>query len=842
METTAPGGLVISRRLTNLLRFRAAPATPGVERRRVGLTVRAGAGDTLLLRASNDTIADHYGTVITAEALLRDWWQGYQQHRTVSLQHNLPELRGVKGQPNVGRATRVDFTPQLEVEVKVLDPTVLQLVREGKIGSASLEFVPVETERRAYAGKDKAEVYHRLSPEPEHTGLSLVDVPGVPGADVLALRALPALWAYAVVDPKVLNGEITDPDQVRQLAWLPHHDERSHSVDETQLRRALDDLEQGRVTIPPFASLTAAQVADRARAHLERHTNLGLGRSQRARPHKEGNMNKWIQARAAQLVAEGVAQADAEKQAKAAYEKLSPEVRSKMEGADSDESETENRGLLARLLGLGRGDVHLHVTEPAAQPAVQARAAETEPTGKAEAKADERPAAKPEQRSARESWLQARASILQVEEGVSEVDARAAAQEQLDADYGLQARLATAATPATEQVELTPELRAILRQPENPMAAIASGIRVRNNKMDGEQLLGEVLARTIVPQIAGQRPSTRQLTEAYNMLAEAGIHQRALTIEANGTVVYEELARQFIVKPEPDVVFRNHVTTVPMAGTKKHTFPRFDRAGITHQWNRVSTAAITDSEPTVDTFDIEVAEMNSKVVVPDSFQEFNAQGASFVGKHLLPGMRGAAQYEEDRVFFLGTGVNPDPTQFKGLMAMTGFTSVVAGANGDAFTLDILSSLVRALPARYRNQIGRLAIYAPISIADDFADIVANRATSLGDAFLSASGGGGMGLGNAVGPVPVGYYRRIPVYGVPQLPDNQTQGSAVGKASTLFLVHRDIPVIGDALSIRIEPHRAEDFITKLQLQAWVGLGYQWPTAIVKRVGVLAKASA
>src|SRR5690606_3557517 len=148
LETTAPGGPVISRPRHNPLRFRSAPAAAGVERRRVDLEVRAGTGDTLLVRASNDTLVDHYGTVITAEALLRDWWAGYQQHRTVSLQHNLPELRGIAGRPNVGRATRVDFTPQLEVEIKVLDPEVVEMVREGKIGSASLEFVPLDTERR----------------------------------------------------------------------------------------------------------------------------------------------------------------------------------------------------------------------------------------------------------------------------------------------------------------------------------------------------------------------------------------------------------------------------------------------------------------------------------------------------------------------------------------------------------------------------------------------------------------------------------------------------------------------------------------------------------------------
>lgn len=555
-------------------------------------------------------------------------------------------------------------------------------------------------------------------------------------------------------------------------------------------------------------------------------------------------MNKWIQARAAQYAAEGMSQSDAEAKAKADFEALSAEVRAKIEGDTGTEGDTENRGLLARLLGLGRGDVHLHVTEPAPQPAVQTR---TEPA-KAEAKADDKPAekkgAQPEQRTATEAWLQARTALLQVEEGLTEVEARARAQETLDADYGLQARLAMQAPQAapSERQDLPQEIRALLRQPENPMAAIASGLRIRSSKLDGDQLLGEILARTVVPQALGQRPTTRQLTEAYNMLSEAGIHQRALTIEANGTVVYEELARQFIIKPEPDVVFRNHVASVPMVGTKKRTFPRFDRAGITHQWNRTSTDAINESDPTLTTFDLEVSELNSKVAVPDSFQLFNAQGGSFVSQNLLPAMRGGAQYEEDRVFFLGTGAGSDPKEFKGLMHQTGFTSVVSGANGDAFDLGILSSLLRALPAAYRNQVGRLAYYLPISLADDFADIIADRATSLGDAFLSASGGGGMGLGNAVGPVPVGYYRRIPVYGVPQLPDDQTKGSSAGKASTIFLVHRDIPVIGDALSLRIEPIRVENFITKLQLQAWVGLGYQWPEAIVKRDGVLAKAEA
>ena len=798
------------------------------------MTVRAGAGDTLVLRASNDTVVDRYGTIITAEALLRDWWPGYQQHRTVSLQHNLPKLRDIEGRPNVGLATRVDFAPHLEVEVRVLDARTLELVRSGKVTSASLEFVPTEVETRTVAGR-QAEIYHRLSSEPEHCGLSLVDVPGVPGADILSIRTLPALWAFAVVDPRVLNGEVTDPEEVRQLAWLPHHDERSHAVDEQLLARALADLEAGRVSVPPFASLTQAQVVERARAHLERHTSLRLGRRAEPETPKEGKMNKWMQARAAQYAAEGMSQADAEAKAKADYEALAPEVRAKIEGTPA-EDEQETKGLLARLFG-GRGaggDVHVHLTQPATPAApVQARA---EPEAKAKgeepkAKTDDKPADKPQQRSARDEWLQARAALLQVEEGLTPAQARAAAQEQLDADLGLQARLAAAPTPTAAAgdavAHLPPEIRALLARPEQPMAAIASGLRVRSPRLEGDQLLAEVLMRTVVPQVGRQRPSTRQLTEAYNMLAEAGIHSRALSIETDGTVIREELARQFVVKPEPDVVFRNHMRSVPMAGVKKQTFPRFDRAGITHEWGRTSTDPITDSEPTLDTFDIEVSELNSKVVVPDSFQMFNAQGMSFVAQNLLPAMRGAAQYEEDRAFFMSTGTATDPATFKGLRSVTGVTSVSASTNGDAFDLSILSSLLRAMPVAFRSDVARLAFYMPISLADDFAEIISERATVLGDRLLSEASG--------VGPRAFGMYRGVPVYGISHLPNNETQGGSTD-CGTVFLVHRDIPVIGDALTIRIEPYRRENFIDVLQLQAWVGLGYQFPAGVVRRVGV------
>ncbi|GIW33810.1 hypothetical protein [Meiothermus sp.] len=111
---------------------------------RIPLQLRRLRQGIVLVRASNDTVVDEYGTTITVEALMRDWLPGFWQHRTISLQHNLPELRGIRDKPFIGLARRVDFTPQLEVEAEVLDPETRALVEAGRITGASLEFVPLE--------------------------------------------------------------------------------------------------------------------------------------------------------------------------------------------------------------------------------------------------------------------------------------------------------------------------------------------------------------------------------------------------------------------------------------------------------------------------------------------------------------------------------------------------------------------------------------------------------------------------------------------------------------------------------------------------------------------------
>lgn len=435
-----------------------------------------------------------------------------------------------------------------------------------------------------------------------------------------------------------------------------------------------------------------------------------------------------------------------------------------------------------------------------------------------------------------ERWLQARSAQLEAE-GTPSAQAEAQARQELEQNPELAQRLAEAGRePTVEERAARAAAQAVTealsRLPEPPLALVTDGgISVRSRRPTSDELLSEIFARSVIPQLQRRQPTPTERQEIDNILRRNGLDVRAITVEANGTVIYNELARQFVVRPEPDIIARNHWASVPMGGTNKRTFPRFDRGGISHTWGRTSTTAITESDPTLDTFEVEVTELNSKVPVPDSFSLFNAQGPSFIQRVLLPAMRGAAQYEEDRAFFLSNGVSPNPTKIIGLRNKTGVTVVASSANGDAFTQDILTSLLRAMPVRYRNDTSRLAYYLPVALADDYGDILAARQTSGGDTWLQR-------FANQPGPMPIGVHRGIPIYSVSHLPTNETQGTS-SNAATIYLVHRDIPVIGDALSIRIEPYRRENFIDVLQLQGFVGLGYQWPDAIVRRSGVLPK---
>ncbi len=752
-----------------MLHYRTQPGQLHTTR----LDVRVVREGVVLVRASNDTLADSHGTIIPIEPLMRDWLPGFLQHRTISSQHAL-DLRGIQGQAQIGMARRVDFAPQLEVEVRVDDPATLALIESGRITGASLEFVPLAWEPVLREDGTTHTVFRQFSSQPEHCGLSLVDIPSVPDADILAVRGMLPNWAFAVVDPRVLNGEITDATTMQALRWFPHHDPVTHAVQDNAVEDAIRALD-GDITVPDAASLTAEQVKQRARDHLNRHRMPALRANTRG-PQRawEGNMNRWIQARIAQLEAEGVTTADATTQALSEFNALPVDVRARIEQPTAP---TQTVRIEV---------VNLRADEPASDAAS---------AGDAQPPASDAPA----------------------------VDAAPAQPDDVE-------------TRARQIVR-----EELAQLPEAPMGAVAGRFLARADvraERNLENVLNEVLFRSVVPQMRGAQPTAEQRQEIDNILRHARIDTRALTIEGNGTVIYNELARQFTVRPQPEVVFRNHMRALPMNGTKKQTFPKFDGSSFTFQWNRSSTvgggstSAITNSDGTTDTFDIEVTELNGATVLPESFLAFNAQGPSIVQDVILPSLRNAAQREEDKQFFLSDGTHPRPNTFRGLKNIAGVTVVAPGANGDPFTLDVLTAMIRALPNRYRQNPERLAFYVSVRAGDDIGDILAARLTSGGDAWIEK-------YANVPGPLPVFELRRIPVYAVPALPENETQGTSTD-CSTAYLVHRDIPVIGDGLTIRIRPYQMPDFVQRLEVQEFVGLGYQWPDAIVRRAGIRPKA--
>ncbi|WP_293180358.1 hypothetical protein [Oceanithermus sp.] len=235
------------------------------DRVRLPLELRASSPDEVVVRASNDRVPDSYGTIIEVEGLY-EWVEAYREHRTVNLEHDLPQFGG---RPQVGIAVGFDFDPQLVVRVRLLDDEVKRAVTDGRIAGASLEFVP---DPRYTEQDGKVIRYRRLIPMPELTGLALTERPSVPGANLLEVRtAMMPNWAYAVVDPAVLEGRVTDPAQIERLRWFPHHDVKTRRVDPAAVRRALDQAAKREIEIGDGATLSADQIAARAMAHLERH-------------------------------------------------------------------------------------------------------------------------------------------------------------------------------------------------------------------------------------------------------------------------------------------------------------------------------------------------------------------------------------------------------------------------------------------------------------------------------------------------------------------------------------------------------------------------------------------
>ncbi|WP_293180361.1 phage major capsid protein [Oceanithermus sp.] len=361
--------------------------------------------------------------------------------------------------------------------------------------------------------------------------------------------------------------------------------------------------------------------------------------------------------------------------------------------------------------------------------------------------------------------------------------------------------------------------------------------RTRGLKLDDE-FAGEVLMRAILPKLQMRRHTPQELQELENVLRSRGLSMRTLNLDTTGAVFYDEIARQFTVKPSPDAIARNHWTVVPMRGVRSVTAPSLDSTGITTTWGRRGGTAPTESDPTTGSYDITVDNIEAFVPVGDDYLLFNPAGTRFIQEVLIPSMREKLHYDEDTAFFLSDGAAPYSTKFVGLKNVSGVTEVApTGANGDPISLAKLDEMIRAMPPAHRRNRRELAFYLADDRALDIQSILGQRQTGLGDQYI-------MGLQErgviAPGPLPVAVYNGIPVYGVAQLPVNETVGTS-SNASTGFLVNRRILALGDGSTLRIEPLREKGFTTLLQMQEWVGLGYAaWKAAIVRATGLLPKA--
>ena len=388
------------------------------------------------------------------------------------------------------------------------------------------------------------------------------------------------------------------------------------------------------------------------------------------------------------------------------------------------------------------------------------------------------------------------------------------------------------AATVTEAVK--EELKKVVEPPAGAAAGIPQIRTVQPSSERMEAVLGEVLYRAL-PLAGGQASNPAQLRqEIDNILKYNGLQTRALSIENNGVVIYEELARTFSVKPALSAIGRNHFSTVPLMGVRKETLPRFSRQGLNFHWGESTTSPLAESDPTLDTYDLKMARMTGAVRVADSLLNFNAAGPRFVNDYLLPEFRGAAQMAEDAAFFLSTGAAPWPTEWKGLRHMDNVTEVASSANGDVITLDRLDEMLSALPAAFRQDTDNLAFYMPAELADAVVKLLRDKPTPTGDFYTGA--GPGAAQSPAVGPAPMARYRGVYIYNIPHAGMNETQGNS-NNAGTAYLVYRPILTIGDGLAVRIEPWRDKGFMTLIQLEEWVGFAASWPEAVVRRPGFL-----
>jgi len=772
------------------------------------IEVRADGG-LIVVRASNDRLVDAYNTRITVEALT-EWAEGFLQHRYVNLEHDAHRFAGI--------AEWVDFTPDLVVGIRAI-PEVVEAVKSGEITGASLEFVPLE----GYVEEGGVEVYTRLSPEPELTGLALTERPAVPGAKVLEVRGVLPLWAYAVIDPVVW-----ERGPAPQYLYFPHHRiDKRRTVDEGALSEALARIEARAFEVAKDGSLDRDEIASRAIAHLERHYRHGLlmraqmwpGFTPQVRgvvpsdpegagldessPWEAPTLSDFTDAKWDELTRE-------EKIAIAKHFAWAPKMPPdrfddlKLPHHDPKTKAVVWRGVVAAMASLmgARGGVDIPEED---------RRRVYEHLARHYRQFDKPP---PEYRS----MMGEEATEMAEQEKLTQ-DTKPAVEE--SPAQGVEGRTAA---PTHSTPDIAGLIREAVREALAEIVPKGKTPQVRGTgpvytapqvriSTDRTAATAELLYRTL-RNIGSPAPDPHDLLVIDQISEDLGLQQRAITLAGNSAVISQEVLREIWRAPAQGHIFRSHFRVNPHPGVKKVRGAVFE-GSFDVTWNRGRGTPINESGATHRQVDIELYSLEAATTLDADFTTFNILGPAWVQDVFLPALREAIQEAEDRLLFLGSA------PLNGLTNEPGAVSVAYDLTSGT-ALDGLRALVSALPPRFKAVRSDVAIYAKSDIVNTALSEIARRQTDLGDSFLVGTNPG------AGGPDPVFSVAGFNVYYAPALDSAPAQLAAVA-------VNRRYAIYAaEGVSLEVRSFPVPGFQTRYEFQEWIGWGFVFPEAVARLI--------
>lgn len=150
------------------------------------------------------------------------------------------------------------------------------------------------------------------------------------------------------------------------------------------------------------------------------------------------------------------------------------------------------------------------------------------------------------------------------------------------------------------------------------------------------------------------------------------------------------------------------------------------------------------------------------------------------------------------------------------------TSNVYIAGGVALDKTVLKNTIKTLPEQYRNEAHKMGFFTSANAVLDYRSTVADRLTSLGDAFLTGNGGL--------------QFQATDVHGVPMFPN--ALGADTDETVLLYMDPKNV-YVGAYKEIRLESDRnIETCVTTYVVRTRWDVKYAEEPRVVKATGVLA----